>query len=131
MDVGNQAFASDIAETIAAYEAEGAEESAYRAFIQLNNELADSSATTQLVLSYTPPRRITPEWDAALAGLIEWRLRQKDTPIPEWVEENTGLDVGHRPPWPSIRLIDPDINLVPGPFRRRGIWIEEGELDSV
>lgn len=130
VDVGNQALVSDIADSIAAYEIEGAEELAYRAFIQLNNQLVSSPASTQVLLTYVPPRHITPEWDAAIAGLVEWRLRQKDAPIPEWVEENIGLGARHWAPWPSIRYIDADLDLIPGPFRRRGIWLEEGELES-
>lgn len=130
VDVGNQALVSDIAETIATFDAEGDEERAYRAYIQLNNQLITSPATTQVLLTYNPPRHITAEWDASIAGLVEWRLRQKGAPVPEWVEENTGLTTGHWEPWPSIRLLDADLELVPEPLRRRGIWLKEGELDS-
>jgi transcriptional regulator with XRE-family HTH domain len=130
VDVGNQALVSDIAQTIAEHEASGAEELAYRAFIQLNNQLVSSSASTQVLLTCVPPVHISREWDAALAALIEWRLHQKDAPIPAWVEDEAGLTGGHWAPWPSIRYIDADLNLVPGPFRRRGIWLEAGELES-
>ncbi|GAA1527504.1 transcriptional regulator with XRE-family HTH domain [Microbacterium ginsengiterrae] len=130
VDIGELSFVSDFAEVIADYDADGAEEQAYRAFMRLNRQLAAAPATTQVLLTYTPPRPVTVEWDAALAGLVEWRLRQKDAPIPDWVEENLGLDAGHWEPWPSVRHTDPDVHLVPGPFRRRGIWIEAGELDA-
>ena len=130
VDVGNQALVSDIAESIVAHEAEGDEESAYRAFLQLNNQLVNTSASTQVLLTCAPPRSISPEWDAAIAGLIEWRLGEKGAPVPAWVNENTGLSSGHWAPWPSIRAIDADLGLVPEPLLRRGIWLEEGELDS-
>lgn len=130
VDVGNQALVTDIAEAIIRYEHDGEEESAYRAFIQLNNQLVKSSAITQVLLTAAPPRHIGPGWDATIAALVEWRLYQKDAPIPSWVNENTGLAEGHWAPWPSIRYIDADIDLVPWPFRRRRIWLEAGELES-
>lgn len=130
VDVGGQFLATDIADSIADYESSGREEHAYRAFIQLNNQLVTSNAVTQVLLTATPPRRITPEWDAALAALVEWRLGEKGAPIPSWVAETPGLDAGHWAPWPSIRAVDADIALVPAPFLRRGIWLEAGELES-
>lgn len=130
VDVGDRALVTDIGDAIARYESDGAEEPAYRVFMQLNDHLVASSASTQVLLTYTPPRHISPEWDAAIAALVEWRLRQKDAPIPDWVEENSGLGVGHWAPWPSVRYIDADPALIPGPFLRRGIWVEAGELES-
>lgn len=131
VDVGNQALVADIADAIAEHEEAGTEEQAYRAFIQLNNQLVASTPTIQVLLSATPPRRISSEWDAALAGLVEWRLTQTGAPIPEWAVENTGLEEGqHWAPWPAIRLIDAELDLVPEPLLRRGIWVEAGELES-
>lgn len=130
VDVGNQALASDIADAIAGHDASGAEELAYRAYIQLNNQLAASSATTQVLLTVTPPRHISREWDAALAALVEWRLTEKGAPVPDWAAENAGLNGEHWAPWPAIRLLDADLDLVPEPFLRRGIWLEAGELES-
>jgi hypothetical protein len=130
VDVGGQFLATDIADSIAEYESSGREEHAYRAFIQLNNGLTTSDAVTQVLLTAAPPRRITPEWDATLAALVEWRLGEKGAPVPSWVVETPGLDAGHWAPWPSIRTVDADLDLVPEPFLRRGIWLEAGELES-
>lgn len=130
VDVGGQHLAAEIADSIAEHESAGREEYAYRAFLQLNNQLATSDAVTQVLLTATPPRHISPEWDATLAALVEWRLRQKDAPIPSWVHATPSVTVGHWAPWPSIRVIDADLDLVPDPFRRRGIWLEAGELES-
>ena len=75
-------------------------------------------------------RRVERWSDAALAALVEWRLGEKGAPIPSWVEQTPGLEAGHWAPWPSIRVVDADLDLVPEPFLSRGIWLEAGELES-
>lgn len=128
VDVEGNPIAADVAEEIAAAPDD---ETAYRAWLQLNNVLARANPVTQVLLTAVEPRPVNRDWDAALAGLIEWRLRQKHTPLPEWVQRPARTESGRWAPWPDIRVIDADPELVPEPLRRRGVLVEEGELESV
>lgn len=128
VDVEGNPIAADFVDEIAAAPDD---ETAYRAWLQLANVLARSAPVTQLLLAAVEPRSVNPDWDAAISGLVEWRLRQKNTPLPAWVQRPTKTVSGNWAPWPGIRIVDADPDLVPEPLRRRGVLVEEGELESV
>lgn len=129
VDTGNRATAADSAASIAECVRSGDDEAAYRDWLQLGNWLASADPTTAVVLTYEPAAPISPEWDAAVAGLVEWRLTGLGAPVPTWVTETPGLTDAHWEPWPAIRgIVEPIVDDVPEPLRRRGIFVEEGEL---
>ena len=122
--------ASSAADEIRQAHFDGDDEAAYRAFVQLSNDLVDTEHDVKGLLGAEQPDSVSPEWDAAIAGLVEWRLRQAGLPTPAWVDQVRGDVTWRWAPWPAIRVIKARIDRVPEPFAKRGIWIEEGELDS-
>ncbi|MDN3311778.1 helix-turn-helix transcriptional regulator [Microbacterium oryzae] len=108
----------------------GDDERAYRSFIQLNNDLASADGVDKVLLSASQPASITPEWDAALAGLVEWHLHEAKLPAPRWTSQIRGDRSWRWAPWPAIRVVAARPDHVPGPLAERGIWIEDGELES-
>lgn len=126
----NVPLVADTAAFIRKYVEVGDEEGAYRAFLQLGNDLEEATAVNQVLISVTRPTSISPKWDAAIAGLVEWRLAQKSSPVPEWVTEIAGEQQWRWAPGVGPRLFEPRSEEVPEPLRERGIWIEEGELQA-
>ncbi|MCC2029669.1 helix-turn-helix domain-containing protein [Microbacterium sp. YMB-B2] len=123
--------AADAAETIATYA--GAEPAtAYRAFLQLADDLAGADPYEQFLLTVEQPRRLGNRWDDAIAALVELRLPKSS--VPPWAaKHNTapGEPVWEpqRTPFPLPALTD--LSEAPEPFRRRGVAISAGELESV
>lgn len=116
------------AAVLAAYVNEGNPDGAYRQLIQISDDLVAADPATAVVLAYAQPSLVAPGWDAAIAGVVEYRLSQKGAPLPRWVLETGGSDE----PWeplPSWYKIDPAS--VPEELRRRNVFIEAVELDSV
>jgi len=125
--------AADAVETIVDAEAAGDPAAAYRALLQLADDLAAASAVDRLLLTVEEPTRTGSRWDDAVAGLAEWRLGESKTPVPEWVTARRGDAAETWEPQRSAFALglrsDPD--RVPEPLRRRGVLIEEAELASV
>lgn len=129
--IGRVSAADTVDEII---EAESSHDSpaAYRAFLQLANDLAAVSAVDRLLLTAEEPRRTGTRWDDAIAGLAEWRLRQLKAPLPEWITIRRGReDDFWEPRRTSFALpLRSDPDQVPEPLRRRGVLIEHSELTS-
>jgi transcriptional regulator with XRE-family HTH domain len=106
---------------------------AYRVLAQVANDLTAPDPADRFVLAVEPPARVSPEWDAALAGVTEWRLRQAQLPLPGWVVDERGnRDWDWTPPVSAATSSIPvDIDNVPAPLRKRGVLIEADELASV
>lgn len=124
--------AADAVEEILLAEAAADAPWAYRAFLQLANDLAAVSAVDRLLLSAEEPRRTHTRWDDAVAGLAEWRLRQLKAPVPEWILSRPGRADD---PWEPQRTSFPlDLRTsaddVPEPLRRRGVMMGSDELTS-
>ncbi len=122
--------AADAAETIATY-ADEEPATAYRAFLQLADDLAAATPYEQFLLTVEEPRRLGNRWDDAIAALVELRLPEGS--VPPWA---TGDDTA-----PSKSVWEPqrtrfgltdltDLSDAPEPFSRRGIAIAAGELES-
>lgn len=63
-------------------------EGALRALIQLKDNLVSEHGLLRGVLSMTePPSTGRPVWDAALAGLVAWRLSEENILLPHWVKQ--------------------------------------------
>ncbi len=106
---------------------------AYRVLAQVANDLTTPDPADRFILAVEPPAHISPEWDAALAGVTEWRLTQAQLPLPGWVVDERGNeDWDWTPPLSAAATSIPiDIGNVPEPLRKRGVLIEADELSSV
>ena len=105
---------------------------AVRHFIQLADDLAAESDDLRFALTLSdPPPTGSAEWDAALAGLVEYRLGQQALPLPRWVR-NPGRRL--KRPWTfgSGRYdVDVPRDRVPREFLDRGVLIDRETLESV
>lgn len=123
------AFVSETAALLRERAVSGDNAAAYRQLIQISDDIERVTPTTASLLAYIQPPQIDPGWEAAIAGVVEWQLTQKGAPRPEWLR-SYGLGVDRRwEPLPAGYEIDP-ID-VPEPLRRRNVWIQQSELDSV
>lgn len=123
------AFVSETTEVLRERVASGDVEGAYRQLIQISDDLSGATATTCVFLTYIEPSAISPGWDAAVAGVVEWRLTQKLAPLPEWIQRfGSAVDEPWEPLSAPYKINEQD---VPEPLRRRNIWIEQAELESV
>jgi transcriptional regulator with XRE-family HTH domain len=127
-DLGGRYPATEVADAIASSGASGDEWAQARWLIQLSNDLVAADPFTKLLLVAEPPRSVDPTWDAALAGIVEWRLGQAGLPSPEWVHQAEGDPSSTWSIWPGS--VHAEADDVPDPLLRRGVWVGEGELDS-
>ena len=119
-------------DAIAQAENAGDHRLAYRQFIQLADDLAAVDPVTKVLLSAEEPDLTGERWDDAVAALVEYRLAQAGAPIPAWVTARQGEpDAPWEPQRSAVPLPFPaDITAVAEPFLRRGVLIEENELES-
>ncbi|WP_066041256.1 helix-turn-helix domain-containing protein [Herbiconiux solani] len=103
---------------------------AYRILVQLADDLAAPDATGRFLLALEAPVAVSPEWDAAIAGVTEWRLEQALLPLPRWVDEERGDEDWSWTPQISAASVPTRESHVPKPLRRRGVLIEAEELTS-
>ncbi|WP_426516369.1 hypothetical protein ACPPVQ_17310 [Diaminobutyricibacter sp. McL0618] len=106
---------------------------AYRTLIQVADDLTTPDPADRFVLAIEPPAHVNPQWDAALAGIAEWRLSQARLPLPGWITSERGNpDWDWTPPLsPAAEAIPVKVENVPEPLRERGVLIEADELASV
>lgn len=82
---------------------------ALRALIQLNDNLVAEHGLVRGVLALAEPESTKdPGWDAAIAGLVAWRLADEGLPLPAWtlapnryLSTPSSLDVDPADPVPS------------------------------
>ncbi|MEO8262859.1 MAG: helix-turn-helix transcriptional regulator [Pseudolysinimonas sp.] len=111
---------------------EGDKDRALRALIQLNDNLVAERGLVRGVLGLAEPESTKdPVWDAALAAVVAWRLRDESLPLPAWVDarnrfvrEPRGLEVDAADPVP------PDSE-VPDEFAKRGVLVWRDTFASV
>lgn len=61
---------------------------ALRHLIQLNDNLLAEKGIVRGVLAVAEPELTGQKvWDAAIAGLVAWRLKEEHVPLPVWVDE--------------------------------------------
>jgi transcriptional regulator with XRE-family HTH domain len=105
--------------------------SAFRRFLQLADNLAAERGATRVGLTLTEPAPTGSEkWDAAIAGLCEYRLNADALPVPDWVTTQAGHRDNPWGPHTSDHDIPADPTRVPTEFLRRGILIEAETLES-
>ena len=111
---------------------EGDRDRALRALIQLNDNLVAEHGLVRGVLGLAEPETTKdPVWDAALAALVAWRLRDEGLPNPEWVDaphrflrQPQGLNVDAADPVPPA-------SEVPDEFTKRGVLAWRDTFESV
>lgn len=105
---------------------------ALRALIQLSDNLLAEQGLTRAVLAIAEPESTkSGVWDAALAGVVAWRLRDAGLPTPEWTESPERFLAN-----PEFLRIDPSDPLppadrVPVEFARRGVLAWRDTFESV
>lgn len=73
---------------IAAAESRGDKPAAVREFIQLSDNLAQVHAGVRVALTICEPASTgVKHWDAAIAGLVAYRLEEESLPVPPWARE--------------------------------------------
>lgn len=110
----------------------GEKDRALRALIQLNDDLVAERGLVRGILGVAEPETTKDlAWDAAIAALVAWRLREDGIPTPDWVEppgrflrEPRGLEIDAADPVP------PDSE-VPEEFARRGVLVWRDTFASV
>ena len=125
---GGRPTAADIADIIGTSLRASDETRAYRAAVQLADDLDSADPHLKLLLTTEPARTGDPGWDAFLAAVTEWRLQQAGLPAPDWVRQ-TGTPVAA--PWsPPGAILEARPDHVAEPFLRRGVLVEAAELTS-
>jgi transcriptional regulator with XRE-family HTH domain len=111
---------------------DGDKDRALRALIQLNDNLVAERGLVRGILGLAEPETTNDVvWDAALAAVVAWRLREEGLPTPPWVDESNrfvrerrGLGVDDADPIP------PDSE-VPEEFAKRGVLVWRDTFASV
>lgn len=101
---------------------------AYRAVLQLSNDLAAVPADALPQLVTRAPQSLPAGWDAFVAAVVEWRLMKAGLNAPRWVLETVGSPFSWAPP---VEVLPARAEHVPWSFRRRNVRVEEGELSSI
>jgi len=105
-------------------------ESALRFLIQLSDNLVGEDLHLVTSLVTTPADAGDQRFNAAIAGLVEWRLLQRDLPVPEWAQaigplsEQWWMDdfgVG------TVAVVE----ATPEPLRRRNVFVDHIVFASV
>lgn len=116
--------AATVAAEIRKHLRDGDKDRALRALIQFNDDLVAERGLVRGVLGLAEPETTkNPVWDAALAAVVAWRLRDEGLPTPNWTDapsrflrERHGLGVDAADPVP------PDSE-VPDEFAKRGVLV--------
>ena len=110
----------------------GDRDRALRALIQLNDNLVAEHGLVRGVLGLAEPESTKdPVWDAAIAGLVAWRLGEEAIPLPAWVDDPRRFH-----PEPRTLEVDPADPVpppseVPTEFLRRNILIWRDTFESI
>lgn len=111
---------------------EDSRDGAFRALLDFSDGLAKEAPLVVAALVVAEPESTgSREWDAALSGVVAYRLHQARLPEAAWtshaITDNAELRAPHLHPLDDA----PDISQVPPEFLERGVLIEEGTLASV
>lgn len=107
-------------------------ERALRTLLQLNDDLVAERGLVRGVLGLSEPESTKDAaWDAAIAALVAWRLREEGLPLPEWVSRperflGTPVTLAVDPADPV-----PAASQVPEEFLRRGVLVWRDTFVSV
>lgn len=100
----------------------GDKDRALRALLQLNDNLVAERGLVRGILTIAEPESTrVAVWDAAIAGLVAWRLNEEGLPLPDWTQApsrflRTSMPLGVDPADPT-----PPLDEVPSEFAERGV----------
>lgn len=116
-------LASDCADVIRVALLDGDEDRAYDALRRLAEDLDRFPALASL-LTTQAPTKVSDEWDAAIAGVVEWKVEQAGLPAPAWATSNVRARDREWAPLaaPSVEGVRPED--VPLPLLERGILLD-------
>ncbi|RQP10303.1 MAG: XRE family transcriptional regulator [Microbacteriaceae bacterium] len=124
--------AATVAGEIRTYLQRGDKDRALRALIQLDDNLASERGLVRGVLGLAEPEPTKhPVWDAAIAAVVERRLREEGLPTPDWADApNRYLG---RPEQLRVDVADPvpPASEVPHEFAKRGVLVWRDTFASV
>jgi hypothetical protein len=105
---------------------------ALRTLIQFNDNLVAEKGLLRGVLCVAEPELTGyPLWDAALAGLVSWRLVEEGVPRPEWVvAPERFLAQPHTLSADSADPIPP-AEAIPAEFAKRGVLVWRDTFESI
>ncbi|SJN43400.1 hypothetical protein FM104_12625 [Microbacterium esteraromaticum] len=103
---------------------------AVQALLQFVNNLRASDILAVAALTVDEPEPYTEGWSWAIAGIVEQETAARDIPTPPWASETVGDPDSRWSPWAPELADLVDVDQVPEPLRRRGVYIEAGELVS-
>lgn len=105
---------------------------ALRHLIQMNDNLVAEHGLLRGILAITEPESTgSKTWDAAIAGLVAYRLNQDAVPLPEWVNDERRVLKRARPLRVDPADAVPSPADVPQEFLDRGVLLWRDTLESV
>ena len=120
------------AAAIADSERDGRPDDAFRHFIQISDNLAAEHGDVRFALALVEPEPTgVKHWDAALAALVEYRMREEGLPLPAWAES---ADRRLKRSWTinaGTYVVPVDREQVPPEFLSRGVLVDAVTLASV
>lgn len=110
----------------------GDEATAFRHLIQLSDNLVAERGLVRGALTLEAPEPTSrPVFDAALAGIVEYRLGQEGLPSPGWVDDGwRRLDVPEVLPYGRYTMVVDPAD-VPAALLARGVLVDRDSLESV
>mgnify|MGYP000379047473 CR=1 FL=1 len=105
---------------------------AIRPFLRLSDNLGQSHGIDRITVALSEPEPTgSIEWDAAVAGLVEYWCNRESLPVPHWVNYPDRF-LGS-PSSPQLGKFDlaPNVDKIPKEFRRRNILLELSTLESI
>jgi len=105
---------------------------ALRALIQLNDNLAAEHGLVRGILGLAEPESTRdPLWDAAIAAVVAWRLREELLPVPSWVDADERFL--RKPTFLTVDPADPEPPRaeIPDEFFERGVLAWRDTFASV
>lgn len=103
---------------------------AAQTLLQLVNNLRASDILAVAALTVDEPESFADGWSWAIAGIVEQETVTRGLPTPPWASETAGDPSARWSPWAPELADLVDVGQVPEPLRRRGVFIESGELAS-
>ncbi len=94
---------------------------------RLREDLMSVDPATAVLLASIAPRQVSQEWDAAIAGVVEWCLADRNAPLPRWVT-SSGFSLST--PWHPNGSGEVANERIPGPLRRRNVFLTDVELND-
>lgn len=110
----------------------GDKDRALRALLQLNDNLVAELGLVRGILGLAEPESTRdPVWDAAIAALVSWRLRDEGIPVPAWVDLPSRFLASGQILQVDLADPVPPLSEVPAEFAKRGVLAWRATFESV